>query len=206
MNSLFLPFLIFILVNPSIHPWLQKSEFTFFSDIHLKITARRIVPGLRVVIFGCRGWFSPLRIGSGPPGFRRFRRALVPYFYVRYQLSVLIRTSSIIISIITSAMPSRTRHNGSAQSSGGRTQPASADDETTTAARTISPIPFVTQPSPPAPEGEVSPRSTLPPRPRRVAPRPGRAGPGSAAARRYSGWCARRRGGWRGRWTSRAAS
>ena len=66
MNSLFLPFLIFILVNPSIHPWLQKSEFTFFSDIHLKITARRIVPGLRVVIFGCRGWFSPLRIGSGP--------------------------------------------------------------------------------------------------------------------------------------------
>ena len=66
MNSLFLPFFIFILVNPSIHPWLQKSEFTFFSDIHLKITARRIVPGLRVVIFGCRGWFSPLRIGSGP--------------------------------------------------------------------------------------------------------------------------------------------
>ena len=54
------------LVNSSIHPHWQKSEFTFFADIWSKITARRLVPGLRAVIFGCRGWFHPLRIGSGP--------------------------------------------------------------------------------------------------------------------------------------------
>ena len=75
-------------------------------------------------------------------------------------------------------MPTRNRHNGSAQSSGGRTQPASADDETTTDARTISPIPFVTQPSTPAPEGEASPPLHPPSvaAARRPSPREGRPG------------------------------
>ena len=67
-------------------------------------------------------------------------------------------------------MPPLTQNNGPAQSSGGRTQPASADDETTTAARTISPIPFVTQLSPPAPEGEASPPAPPSPRGRGASP------------------------------------
>ena len=56
---------------------------------------------------------------------------------------------------IAMASATTTQDNGAGQGSGRETQPAPEIDESPNAAMVVSPVPFVTPPSPSAPEGEA---------------------------------------------------
>ena len=62
--------------------------------------------------------------------------------------------------LIAMASATTTQDNGAGQGSGRETQPAPEIDESPNAAMVVSPVPFVTPPSPSAPEGEAFPGKT----------------------------------------------